>query len=81
MPYEVLPQEEGLAQLLEAGALTVNRRGEYLIHRKIRFPADMRGAHSEKFLLLRGVPVPDGGPGHSKVVSEETGELLDLRKR
>ncbi len=81
VPYEVLPQEAGLVQLLEAGALTVNTRGEYLIHRKIRFPADLTGAHAEKFLLLRGVPLPDGDPGHSDVVSEETGELLKLGGR
>ncbi len=72
-PYEVLPQQAGLIQLVQSGALTQNGRGEFLINRKIRFPAELNGAHSVKFLLLRGVPEPDGDPGHSDVISEETG--------
>jgi hypothetical protein len=75
-PYVVLPEEAGLRQLLQEGALTVNGRGEYLIHEKISFPAGLTGAHRATFLLLTGVPVPDGDPGHSVVVSEETGETL-----
>lgn len=47
-----------------------------MINKKIRFPAGLAGAHSVKFLLLRGVPKPDGNPGHSTVISEETGEAL-----
>jgi Ca2+-binding EF-hand superfamily protein len=77
-PYEVLPQQAGLIQLVQSGALTQNRSGEFLIQRKIRFPAELHGAHSVKFLLLRGVPEPEGDPGHSKVISEETG--LELKK-
>jgi hypothetical protein len=34
-----------------------------------------------KFLLLRGTPMPDGDPGHSDVVSEETGEKLKFGGR
>lgn len=74
--YEVLPQQAGLIQLMQTGALSQNRLGEFLIHKKIRFPAGLAGAHSVKFLLLRGVPMPEGDPGHSPVVSEETGESL-----
>ncbi len=74
--YEVLPQEAGLSQLLKSGVLTRNGQGEYLINKKMRFPAGLTGAHSAKFLLLRGVPKPEGQPGHSRVVSEETGEFL-----
>ena len=77
-PYEVLPQQAGLIQLVQAGALTQNGRGEFLIHKKIRFPAELYGAHSVKFLLLRGVPEQDGDPGHSDLISEETG--LSLKK-
>jgi hypothetical protein len=80
-PYVVLPQEAGLQQLVRQGALTRNREGELLIHRKIRFPAGLYGAHSVTFLLLRGVPKPDGDPGHSTVISEETGEPVDFGKR
>jgi hypothetical protein len=74
--YEVLPNQAGLLQLVQAGALARNGRGEYLIKQKIRFPAELNGAHSVRFLLLRGVPAPDGDPGHSCVIVEETGYSL-----
>jgi Ca2+-binding EF-hand superfamily protein len=69
--YEVLPQEAGLVQLLESGALRRNRAGEYIVQKQMRFPAGLHGAHSVKFLVLRGTPVPDGDPGHSCVVVED----------
>jgi hypothetical protein len=72
--YQVLPQQAGLIQLVEDGTLTQNRSGDFLVHRKTRFPAELNGAHSVRFLVLRGVPMPDGDPGHSCVVMEETGE-------
>jgi Ca2+-binding EF-hand superfamily protein len=72
--YEVLPEEAGLMQLLREGKIAQNRSGEYLIKKKIRFPADLYGAHLVRFLLMRGVPKPDGDPGHSTVISQETGE-------
>jgi Ca2+-binding EF-hand superfamily protein len=78
--YQVLPQQAGLLQLVQSGALARNRSGEFLIRRKIRFPAELNGAHSVKFLLLKGVPMPDGDPGHSSVISEETGEALKLER-
>jgi Ca2+-binding EF-hand superfamily protein len=77
-PYEVLPQQAGLIQLVQSGALRQNRGREFLIQKKIRFPAELNGAHAVKFLLLRGVPEPEGDPGHSEVISEETG--LPLKK-
>lgn len=77
--YVVLPQQAGLLQLLNSGAISRNRSGEYLIHQKIRFPSGLYGAASEKFLLLRGVPEPDGNPGHSTVISEETGQPIKIR--
>jgi Ca2+-binding EF-hand superfamily protein len=77
--YVVLPQQAGLLQLVNSGALSVNQSGEFLIHKKIRFPGGLHGAHSVKFLLLKGVPVPDGDPGHSDVMSEETGRSLKER--
>jgi hypothetical protein len=77
-PYDVLPQQAGLVQLVQSGALAQNGRGEFLIQRKIRFPAELYGAHSVKFLLLRGVPEPEGDPGHSDLISEETG--LPIKK-
>jgi Ca2+-binding EF-hand superfamily protein len=69
--YEVFPQQAGLVQLLASGALTQNRAGEYVVPRKMRFPPGLAGAHSVKFVVLRGVPVPDGDPGHSCVTVED----------
>jgi Ca2+-binding EF-hand superfamily protein len=69
--YEVLPEQAGLVQLLESGALTQNRAGEYIVQKKTRFPAGLAGAHQVRFLVLRGVPVPDGDPGHSCVTVED----------
>jgi Ca2+-binding EF-hand superfamily protein len=74
--YTVLPDQAGLQQLVRQGALTQNSKGQFLIHRKIRFPSELYGAHAVQFLLLKGVPAPDGDPGHSCVMSEETGQPL-----
>ena len=71
--YEVLPNQPGLLQLVQRGALARNQGGEFLIKQKIRFPAGLHGAHSVKFLLLRGVPEPDGDAGHSCVIDEASG--------
>jgi len=76
-PYEVLPAQSGLMQLLMRGALGTNGSREFLIRERIRFPAGLHGAHSVRFLLLRGVPVPEGSPGHSCVISEETGATIN----
>ena len=73
-PYEVLPQQAGLVQLLKTGALTQNGAGEYIVRQKIRFPAGLAGAHAVTFLVIKGTPYPDGDPGHSCVFVEETGE-------
>jgi Ca2+-binding EF-hand superfamily protein len=72
--YEVLPSQAGLVQLLSTGALTQNSAGEYIVRQKIRLPAGLYGAHSVTFLILKGAPYPDGDPGHSCVIVEETGE-------
>jgi len=80
-PYEVLPEQAGLIQLVQSGALTQNALGEFLINRKIRFPAGLAGAHSVKFLLRLGVPEPEGDPGHSTVISEDTGAPLPRPQR
>jgi Ca2+-binding EF-hand superfamily protein len=72
--YEVLPQEAGLVQLLASGALKQNSLGEYIVREKIRFPAGLYGAHSVTFLVMKGAPYPDGDPGHSCVIVEETGD-------
>jgi Ca2+-binding EF-hand superfamily protein len=74
--YVVLPNQAGLQQLVQQGALTVSSNGEFQIRRKIHFPAELYGAHAARFLLMKGVPLPDGDPGHSCVVSQDTGQPL-----
>ena len=72
-PYEVLPQEAGLLQLIKSGALAENHAGEFIINKKIRLPAGLAGAHMVRFLLRHGAPKPEGDFGHSIVISEDTG--------
>jgi len=75
--YDVYPQEAGIVQLVEAGQLEPLERGSFRIKKPVaRFPAGLAGAHSVKFILGKGVPLPKGNPGHSSIYSEETGECL-----
>lgn len=75
----VLPQAAGIAQLIEEGLLepvTGNLEGgrmpnAFRIIGKMTFPYGLNGAHSTRFILKRGVPMPDGDPGHSCVVPED----------
>jgi hypothetical protein len=71
--YEVFPQQAGLVQLLESGALKLNRTGEYIVQKKMRFPAGLFGI-SVKFLVPHGAPAPDGDPGHACVTMEDATE-------
>jgi Ca2+-binding EF-hand superfamily protein len=66
-PYVVLPQQAGLAQLMEQGL--IKRQGNaFLVLQPIpRFPAGLYGAHSVSFVLGPDVPLPPGDPGHSSV--------------
>ncbi|MGY2887893.1 Ca2+-binding EF-hand superfamily protein [Bradyrhizobium sp. USDA 4524] len=73
-PYEVLPAQAGLVQLLANGSVTQNGAGEFVVRKKIRFPSGLHGAHSVTFLVVKGTPYPDGDPGHSCVMVEDTGE-------
>ena len=75
--YDVLPQQAGLLQLVDSGAVYLTSDGYFLIKKPIkRFPAGLAGAHSVTFLLDKGVPRPSGDPGHSSVVDLKTGECL-----
>ena len=76
-PYVVLPQQAGLLQLIADGSVAYQGDRTYYIKEPIaRFPAGLNGGHSVKFVLATGVEVPAGSPGHSSVISEETGECL-----
>lgn len=75
--YDVLPQQAGLLQLLQSGALEMGPEGEYIMTRTFpRFPAGLAGAHSVKFVLKKDVAMPGGSPGHSSVIDEATGQCL-----
>lgn len=43
-------------------------RRTYLITGPMTFPAGLHGAHMATFILLPGVPFPQGDPGHSQVI-------------
>ncbi len=76
--YDVLPQQAGLVQLMEEGKIERLSDGVYYIKKPIaRFPAGLAGAHSVKFMLAKGVPMPEGDSGHSCVLLEETGKTAD----
>jgi hypothetical protein len=75
--YDVLPGRAGLAQLVRAGKLEV-KNGEFLIKQKIRFPAELSNIYQVKFRLLKGVPRPDGNPGDSEVISDDTGARINF---
>lgn len=68
--YTVLPERAGIEQLLASGALRRTGLDTYVVQKKIRFPAGLHGANSATFVMPRGVPAPDGDPGHSCVVTE-----------
>jgi hypothetical protein len=72
-PYEILPEGFGLAQLVAAGGLEQRNDYFYIARSVARFPAGLYGAHAVTFVLGTGVPMPAGSPGHSCVLSEETG--------
>lgn len=70
--YDVLPQEAGLLQLINAGALRSSDRGYKVVRPIARFPAGLTGGHAVNFIIARGVPLPGGDPGHSCVLMEWT---------
>ena len=78
--YDLLPGLAGLMQLMNSGALTRNREGEFIIHRQIRFPAGLN-EHHVTFLLLHGVPLPQGDSGGATVIAEDTGQQIKLDRR
>lgn len=44
----------------------------YVVLKRFRFPAGLYGAHSATFFIPRGVPKPEGEPGHSTVYDFNT---------
>jgi hypothetical protein len=40
----------------------------YVVQREMTYPDGLYGAHSVTFIVPRGVPLPYGDPGHSRVL-------------
>ncbi|MEO1776784.1 MAG: hypothetical protein AAFS07_17730 [Pseudomonadota bacterium] len=75
--YDVLPQQAGLMQLIQQEKIELTSDGYYRIVEPIpRFPAGLNGSHSVRFVLAPGIEMPGGSPGHSAVISEETGACI-----
>ena len=75
--YKVLPGHAGLQQLVASGHLKkLEGRSYHIVKPIAHFPARLTGAHSVDFILGKGLDIPDGSPGHSKVYSEDTGEII-----
>jgi hypothetical protein len=76
-PYEVLPKQAGLIQLVKSGALERTKDGFYLIKKTFsNFPAGLTSAHGVKFILATGVEMPGSDPRHSTIILQETGECV-----
>lgn len=78
--YNVYPEHAGLMQLVAQGKIEPMRgdRGGWKIKSAIHFPAGLAGALGTSFFLPKGVAMPVGNPGHSKVFSEETASYIDF---
>lgn len=78
--YNVYPEHAGLLQLLGQGRIEAfsGGHGGWKIKSAIRFPAGLAGALMTSFFVPKGVKIPEGNPGHSKVFSEETASYIDF---
>lgn len=73
--HEAKRQAQGLSPLVVIGSQSSQsssgnlRRGllAYVVLKPMRFPAGLYGAHAVTFIVERGVPRPQGEPGHSAV--------------
>jgi len=74
--YQVLPLQAGMLQLLKDGALASKERGSFDIVKKMRYPAELTGLNNMRFVLKKGVPIPDGDSGDSCVYSEDMNQFI-----
>jgi len=70
-PYEVLPRQYGLRQLVEQGKLERTEDGYRIVQPIPRFPTGLAGAHRVTFYLPEGMPIPSGDLGHSELILEK----------
>jgi Ca2+-binding EF-hand superfamily protein len=81
-PYQVLPSQMGLSQLVGSGAIQHLSSDKFRVVRPIaHMPPSMGGAHSVTLVIAKGVPVPPGDPVHSCVISEDSGQSHGARCR
>lgn len=78
---DLLPSLFGVAQLVGSGAVRVMEAAtpsgvetQYWIMRSVSFPRAMGDAPGLKFYLPSGVSFPEGDPGQSCVIDDETGQ-------
>jgi hypothetical protein len=78
--YEVYPEHAGLLQLVGQGKLERMSadHGGWKVKSATRFPAGLAGAMMTSFFVPKGVKMPEGNPGHSRVFSEETASYIDF---
>lgn len=50
----------------------------YVVLKPFQIPAGLYGAHSATFMVARGVTMPTGNPGHSRVLDFNTGQCSGL---
>lgn len=72
-PYEVLPGGAGLAKLAYGGFITY---GWKILKDIPRLPGGNHWKKRATIILSKGVSFPEGDPGDSCVLSEDTGEVL-----
>ncbi len=73
--YAVLPGLAGLWQLRGEGKLEATQDG-WRVLGPARYPAGLYGGFSTTFFLSKGVAVPEGNPGHSRVFDEATAKFV-----
>jgi hypothetical protein len=74
-PYDVLPNDAGLYQLMKESALvfqgaSTGQRTFKIVKPIKRYPGGLGGGEAVTFVLADGVPLPPGRPGHSCVRAE-----------
>tara|TARA_R110000803_G_scaffold27964_1_gene64981 strand:+ start:581 stop:1624 length:1044 start_codon:yes stop_codon:yes gene_type:complete len=76
--YDVLPAEAGLLQLLDAGVMSFNAKGAYVIEGPFpHIPAGLYGDHKADFILRPGITRPKGKFFHSSLFDGATGNCLE----
>jgi hypothetical protein len=69
--YDILPSQAGISQLVGNGSMVRAGDAFKLVRPIAHFPGAMFGAHSERLIIARGVPVPSGERGHNCIVMED----------